>query len=57
MISEHPRRGTRHTTLHKKYRQLLKRPGVSPEEIESMRKHMILLAKTICEHVWAKKVY
>lgn len=57
MISEHLRRRTRHTTLHERYRQLLKRPGLSPEEIESMRQPMILLAKTICEHVWAKKVY
>jgi hypothetical protein len=39
------------------YRQLLNRPRLSDQEIEAMRKHIILLAQTICEHVWGKKFY
>ena len=57
MISKHLRRKTRHSKLHDKYRELLKQPGLTAEQIEDMRKHMILLAQTICERVWGKKIY
>jgi hypothetical protein len=55
-----PNRGgrkARQSTIHEKYRQILNRPDLTVEEIEAMRKHMILLAQTICEHVWGKKVH
>ena len=57
MIPKHLRRKARHNKLHDKYRELLKQPGLTAEQIEEMRKHVILLAQTICEHVWGKKVY
>ena len=57
MIPKRRRRKTRQSKIHEKYRQLLKRPGLTAEQIEEMRKHVILLAQTICEHVWGKKFY
>ena len=55
----HERHGgrPRRDTIHKKYRRLLRRPALSVEHIQSIRKHIILLAQTICEHVWGKKFY
>jgi hypothetical protein len=50
-------RKARQSKIHEKYQQLLKQPGLTVEEIEGMRKHIILLARTICEHVWGKKFY
>jgi hypothetical protein len=57
MISKRLHRKTRNSKLHDKYRELLKQPGLTAEQIEEMRKHLILLAQTIREHVWDKKVY
>jgi hypothetical protein len=57
MMLKSPRRKIRHNKLHEQYRQLLKRPGLTPEKIEEMRKHIILLAQTICEYVWKTKFY
>ena len=57
MNPQHRHSKTRHDKLHDKYRELLKQPGLTAEQIDAMRKHMILLAQTICEHVWGKKVY
>jgi hypothetical protein len=39
------------------YRRLLKRPRLPDKKIEAMRKYVILLAQTICEHVWGKRFY
>ena len=57
MISKHLRRKAPHSKLDDKYRELLKQPGLTAEQIEEMRKHIMLLAQTICEHVWGKKLY
>ena len=57
MTSKHLHRKTRHNKLHDKYRDLLKQPGLTAGKIEDMRKNVILLAQTICEHVWGKKMY
>ena len=57
MIPKCASRKARHSTIHEKYRQVLEQPGLTAEQIEQMRKHMILLAQTICGHVWGKKVY
>jgi len=40
-----------------KYRRILKMPGLTDKEVDEMRKHLSLLARTICEHVWGKKFY
>ena len=55
----HRRHGDRprRDTIHERYRRLLRRPALRAEHIESMRKHLIRLAQTICEHVWGKKFY
>ena len=57
MISKHLRRKARHSKLYDNYRKLLRQPGLTAEQIEEMRKHVILLAHTVCEHVWGKKLY
>jgi hypothetical protein len=56
MIPKHVRRKTRHNKIHDEYRGLLRQPGLTVAQIEEMRQHMILLAQTICEHVWGKRV-
>ncbi len=43
--------------IHVQYRRLLNQPKLTAPEIEAMRRRVILLAQTICEHVWRKKVY
>jgi len=43
--------------VYDKYRQILKMPDLTKKEIGEMRKHMALLAWTICEHVWGKDFY
>ena len=39
------------------YRWILEMPKLSTKEIDEMRKHLGLLAQTVCEHVWGKKFY
>jgi hypothetical protein len=43
--------------IYDKYRCILKTPGLTNKEIDEMRKHLGLLAQTICERVWKKKFY
>lgn len=43
--------------IYQKYRAILATPNLTKDEIDEMRKHLRLLAQTICEHVWGKKVY
>ncbi|MFQ5962652.1 MAG: hypothetical protein ACE5KZ_00025 [Candidatus Scalinduaceae bacterium] len=43
--------------IYEKYRRILKMPDLTNKEIDEMRKHLGLLAQTICEHVWGKKFY
>jgi hypothetical protein len=45
------------TDIYQKYRYILNMPDLKHSEIDIMRKHLGLLAQTICEHVWAKKFY
>jgi hypothetical protein len=52
-----PRKKKKGGSIHEEYRRILKRPGLSDKEIEEMRRHLGLLARTICEHVWGKKFY
>ncbi|MEN6520073.1 MAG: hypothetical protein ABFD46_02845 [Armatimonadota bacterium] len=44
-------------SIQAKYRQILGMPNLTDSEIEEFRKPVILLAETICEHVWGKKFY
>ena len=39
------------------YRKMLQTPDLSDQEIDDMRKHVIQLAQTLCEHVWGKRFY
>ncbi len=58
MSSKRPNRRKRKPAgIHRLYRRLLRRPSLTAAEIEAMRKHVILLARTICEHVWGKRFY
>ena len=43
--------------IYEKYRRILMMPDLTNKEIDEMRKHLGLLAQTICEHVWGKKFY
>ena len=47
----------RKRAIYDKYRQILKMPDLTKNEIDEMRIHMTLLAQTICEHAWGKKFY
>jgi hypothetical protein len=43
--------------IYEKYRCVLNTPDLTNKEIDEIRKHLALLAQTICEHVWKKKFY
>ncbi len=43
--------------IYDQYRQILEMPHLTNEEIDQMRRHILLLARTICEHVWGKDFY
>lgn len=43
--------------LYNKYREILDMPNLTDKQINQMRKHLGLLARTICEHVWKKAFY
>ena len=43
--------------IHDAYRRILERPQLTNEQIDEMREYVVLLAQTICEHVWGKKFY
>jgi hypothetical protein len=57
MTPERASRKARQSRLHDTYHKFLKQPGLTTEQIEAMRRHVIFLARTICEHVWDKKFY
>jgi hypothetical protein len=40
--------------IHDKYREALGRPDLTPAEIDRMRRHLVLLAQVLCEHVWGE---
>ena len=47
----------RKADIYAEYRQVLGKPKLRKQDIDKMREHLILLAQTICEHVWGKKFY
>lgn len=44
-------------SIYDKYRGILERPHLTDKKIDEIRKHIGLLAQTICEHVWGEKLY
>lgn len=44
-------------SVNDRYREILEKPNLSDKEIETMRQHLGLLARTICEHIWGKMFY
>jgi hypothetical protein len=57
VMAAKPRKKKRGESICDKYRLILNRPDLTDKEIEEMRRHLGLLARTICEHVWGKKFY
>lgn len=51
------RRSPHKEDIYVKYRRVLEMPDLTKTEIDQMRVHVILLAQTVCEHVWGKKFY
>ena len=49
--------GTKSARMREVYRKILQPPDLSDQEIDEMRKHVIQLAQTLCEHVWGKRFY
>ena len=43
--------------IYDRYRQILDMPDLTDKQIDQMRKHLGLLARTICEYVRGKKFY
>jgi len=43
-------------SIHDKYREILKKPKLTDEEIDQMRKNIKLLALTITEHFLKSKI-
>jgi len=52
-----PKSKKRKVDIYEKYRCILRMPHLTKGEIDEMRKYICLLARTVCEHVWGKKVY
>lgn len=43
--------------IYDRYRELLKAHDLTKKEIDTIRRHVQRLARTICEHVWGKKFF
>jgi hypothetical protein len=56
-LKERPRLSTKSARMRDVYRKMLQTPQLSDQEIDETRKHVIQLARTICEHVWGKRFY
>ena len=48
---------SRRRDIYWRYREVLGRPELTVKEVDQMRKHLGLLARTICEYVWGQKFY
>jgi hypothetical protein len=57
MAMRHPPKKTNRSTIHDRYRELLKAPDLTKKEIDAIRRHVQRLAQAICEHVWGKNVF
>ena len=47
----------RKVDIYGRYRRILRAVSLTNKEIDQMREHMSLLARTICEHVWRRKFH
>jgi hypothetical protein len=47
----------RRPDIYEKYHRILKMRRLSRKSIDEMRRNLCLVAQTICEHVWGKKLY
>jgi hypothetical protein len=56
-MPEKTTKSAKSTKMRDLYRKVLGRPELTDREIDEMRKHVIRLAQTICEHVWGKRFY
>ena len=56
-MSNRTKNKKRKVDIYGKYRHILRMPNLTDEEIDEMRKHVGLLARTICERIWGKKFY
>lgn len=43
--------------IYNEYRKTLEKPDLTKNEIDVMRYNLKLVATTICEHVWKKKLH
>jgi hypothetical protein len=43
--------------IYDKYRGILEISDLTEKQIDEVRKHLALLARTVCEHVWGRKFY
>ena len=51
------RANKRTLSIYDEYREAFEKSEFTDSEIEELRKPIILLAQTICEHVWGEKFY
>jgi hypothetical protein len=56
-MAENTTKSAKSTKMGDLYRKVLGRPELTDQEIDEIRKHMIRLAQTVCEHVWGKRFY
>jgi hypothetical protein len=49
--------GTKSARMRDFYRKMLQTPDLSDQDIDDMRKHVVQLVQTLCEHVWGKRFY
>ena len=54
---ERGRSATKSAGIRDLYRQMLGTCDLSDQEIGEMRKHVVQLAQTLCEHIWGKGFY
>ncbi len=57
MESKRNHRRPEKENIRDSYRRILEMPDLTDKDIDDMRQHVILLAQTICEHVWGKEFY
>jgi hypothetical protein len=57
MTVERQQKATKAARIQEQYRSVVGRLALIDQQVDEMRKHMIRLAQTICEHVWGKRFY
>jgi hypothetical protein len=57
MSSERSAKDERRPRLREQYRILTGQATLSDQQVEEMRRNVIRLAQSICEHAWGKRFY